>query len=245
VHDHNPADDPLGLQPVGREIRSEKLRHEIQETAGPETISGKIDDCDPGVEGAFLEHVLALETHGFASPSDTLVREGFDLPTPGKLDDATLVAKRQELIHALAAHRLFLHSTNHLGDRELYTWLWSDGLREELMGFGLPTGSCHLDVLGACTESDIILQMRYYADEAERAGFAADFPDFPCRQRRSRLTTATGICRRRQFNARRNFPPTAPTAFQFERSYGIRYADAVGVEHAILYQVHSRRFDNG
>jgi len=177
--DHKAHDDPLGLQPVDREIRIEKIRREIQETARTEMISGKVTDCDPEVEEAFLEHVIALETHGFVSPFDTLVREGFDLPAPEKLDEAALTAKLQELIHTLAARRLFLHSTNHLSDRELYSWLWRDGLREGLMGFGLPIGNCHLDVLGACTEEDIVLQMRYYADEQERAGFAADFPDFP------------------------------------------------------------------
>ena len=142
-------------------------------------IGGKVGDCDPKVEEAFLEHVLALETHGFVCPFDALTRDGFDLPPTEKLGDAALTVKLRELIHALAACRLFLHSTDHLSDRELYTWLWSDGLREELMGFGLPMGNCHLNVLGACREEDIILQMRYYADEEERVRWAADFPDFP------------------------------------------------------------------
>jgi len=176
--DNKSDDDPLGLQPVDREIRSEKHRSQIQETAGTEMISGKMTDCDPEVEEAFLEYVLALETHGYVSPFDTLMREGFDLPGPEKLDEAALTAKLQELIHALAARRRFLHSTNHLSDRELYSWLWGGELREGLMGFGLPMGNSHLDVLGACAEEDIVLQMRYYADEEERAGFAADFPDF-------------------------------------------------------------------
>ena len=47
------------------------------------------------------------------------------------------------------------------------------------MGFGLPFGNCHLDVLGGCSEEDIILQMRYYAGERERTDFGAEFPDFP------------------------------------------------------------------
>jgi hypothetical protein len=177
--DDKPDDDPLGLETVDREIRIEKLRREIQEVAGIDMISGTKADCDAGVEEAFLEHVLALETHGFICPFDALTRDGSDLPPPEKLDDAALSAKLRELIHALAERRLFLHSTDHLSDRELYAWLWSDGLREELMGFGLPMGNCHLDVLGACREEDIILQMRYYANEQERARWSADFPDFP------------------------------------------------------------------
>ena len=62
-----PADDPLGLEGVDREIRVEKLRREIEEAAGGEMFSGKTADCDPGVEEAFLENVLALESHGFAA----------------------------------------------------------------------------------------------------------------------------------------------------------------------------------
>ena len=142
-------------------------------------ISGKMADCGPELEEAFLEHVLALENPGFVCPFDALTRDGFELPPPEKLDDAALTAKIWELIHALAARRLFLHSTDHLSDRKLYTWFWSEGLREELMGFGLPMGNCHLDVLGACTEEDIIVEMRYYADAEERSRWAADFPDFP------------------------------------------------------------------
>ncbi|MGO8836369.1 MAG: hypothetical protein ACLQAH_18860 [Limisphaerales bacterium] len=179
MSDDKPDDDPLGLDHADCEIHIEKLRREIAEVAGDDMVNGSMGDCDPKVEEAFLEHVLALETHGFVCPFDALTSDGFELPSPKKLDDAALTAKLRELIHALAARRLFLHNTDHLSDRELYTWLWSDGLREEMMGFGLPMGNCHLDVLGACREEDIILQMRYYADEQERAHWAVDFPDFP------------------------------------------------------------------
>lgn len=176
-----PSDnDPLGLEGVDREIRIEKLRREIDAVAGGgEMFSGKTADCDPKTEEAFLENVLALETHGFVCPFDTLTKDGLDLPAPEKLDDAVLTPKLWELIHQLAARRLFLHNTDHLSDRELYAWLWSDALREELMGFGLPFGNCHLDVLGGCSEEDIILSMRYYSDDEERARWAKDFPDFP------------------------------------------------------------------
>lgn len=171
--------DPLGLEGVDREIRIEKLRREIDAVAGGKMFDGKTADCDPKIEEAFLEHVLALETHGFACPFDTLIKAGFDLPPPGELDDDALTAKLWELIRELAKRRLFLHSTDHLNDRELYTWLVTDALREELMGFGLPFGNCHLDVLGGCSEEDLVLSMRYYSDDEDRARWAKDFPDFP------------------------------------------------------------------
>jgi|ERR1051326_8363966 hypothetical protein len=175
----SPEDDPLGLDGADREIRIEKLRQNINDVSGEEMLSGKMADCPPEVEEAFLENVLALETHGWVSPLDKLASDGFSLPPSDQLDDAALTAKLWELIKALARQRLFLHCTDHLSDRELYTWLLQDGLREEMMGFGLPFGHCHLDVLGSGSEQDTILQMRYYADEEERARWVADFPDFP------------------------------------------------------------------
>jgi len=74
---------------------------------------------------------------------------------------------------------VFLERTDHLSDRELYTWLWGTALREEFEGFGLPPGNWHVDVLGGGSEEDLILDMRYYADDTERALWAAEFPDFP------------------------------------------------------------------
>lgn len=174
-----PDDDPLGLKGVDREIRIGKLRREIDEVAGGEVFSGKVADCDPKIEEAFLENVLELETHGFVCPLDALNKDGFALPPPAQLDDAALTTKLWELIRELAKRRLFLHCTDHLNDRELYTWLVTDALREEMMGFGLPFGNCHLDVLGSGSEEDIFLSMRYYSDDEERARWAKDFPDFP------------------------------------------------------------------
>ncbi len=172
-------DDPLGLKRVEQEIRIEKLRQEIHEVTGEEMLTGKAEECPPELEEAFLEHVLELETHGFVRPFEALVRDGFNVPPPEELDDAALTSKLQELITELARRRLFLERTDHLSERELYSWLWKDALREELMGFGLPFGNCHLDVLGGCSEEDIIIAMRYYADEEERDRCRGEFPDFP------------------------------------------------------------------
>lgn len=149
-----------------------------RDAAGGEIFGGKVADCDPEIEEAFLENVLALETHGFVCPFDALAKDGFDLTPPDKLDDVALTTKLWELIRELAKRRLFLHSTDHLSDRELYLWLVSDALHEELMGFGLPFGNCHLDVLGGCSEDDLILSMRYYSNDKDRARWMKDFPDF-------------------------------------------------------------------
>jgi hypothetical protein len=177
-HESSP-DDPLGLKRVEQEIRVEKLRQQISEVTGEELLASKTEECSPELEEAFLEQVLALESDGFARPFEVLARDGFSLPPPEELDDVSLPKKLRELIDELARRRLFLECTNHLSDRELYSWLWKHALREELMGFGLPFGNCHLDVLGGRSDEDIGLSMRYYADEEKRARWAAEFPDFP------------------------------------------------------------------
>lgn len=174
-----PSDgDPPRLGDVDLEIHIEKLRREIDEVTGGKMIGGIVSDCDPKFEEAFLENVLELEIHGFVAPLDVLVKDGFDLPPPETLDAATLTVRLWELIRELGRRRLFLHSTDHLSDRELYTWLVADALREEMMGFGLPFGNCHLDVLGGCREEDLILSMRYYSTDEKRALWLKDFPDF-------------------------------------------------------------------
>lgn len=171
-------DEPLGLDKVEHEIRIEKLKKQIEEVAGEQISFDETADCAPELEEAFLENVLALETQGFVRPFDALVQAGLSLPPPDELNDKTLTAKLWEVIRALGERRLYLEQTNHLSDRALYSWLWQDALREELMGFGLPFGHCHIDVLGGCSEEDINLQMRYYASEKQRADFCVEFPDF-------------------------------------------------------------------
>jgi len=177
--------DPLNLDGVDLEIRLEKLRREIKELGGSEVVMGTSPDCDPQLEEAFLEHVLAFETGEGVLPLVALAQEGLSFPPPDELDDPTLSAKLWELIRALAGHRLYLDCTDHLSDRELYVWLWHDAMRTEYVGFGVPPGNWHVDVLGGCSEEDLAIHMRFYADEEERACWAAQFPDFvmPAREK--------------------------------------------------------------
>jgi hypothetical protein len=96
-----PADDPLGLEGVDREIRIERLRREVEKIAGGEMLSGKTAECDPEVEEIFLESVLALEAHGFVCPFEVLIKDGFELPPPEKLNETMLTARLWELIREL------------------------------------------------------------------------------------------------------------------------------------------------
>ena len=173
-------DDPLNLNRPDREIHIEQLKAQLKTIAEGNVIFGESPDCDPAMHAAFLEHVLEFESQVSVRPLDALISEGLDVPAPEELTDAALTAKLWELISALADRHLFLDRTDHLSDRELYTWLRDDALRQEYEGFGvMMRGNWHLDVLGGCSEEDLVLSMRYYASDEERERWAAEFPDFP------------------------------------------------------------------
>jgi hypothetical protein len=53
------------------------------------------------VEEIFLESVLALEAHGFVCPFEVLIKDGFELPPPEKLNETMLTARLWELIREL------------------------------------------------------------------------------------------------------------------------------------------------
>jgi hypothetical protein len=73
---------------------------------------------------------------------------------------------------------VFLSQTDHLSDRELYTLLWDDTLREPVKDVPLDESSAwHIDLLSGGGEEDTRLYMKYYADEETRRRWLADFPD--------------------------------------------------------------------
>jgi hypothetical protein len=67
-----------------------------------------------------------------------------------------------------------------LSDRELYTKLWGDLLREETKDILLDQDSaCHYQLLSSGAEEDTYLYLKYFADEEWRAWWHKDFPDDP------------------------------------------------------------------
>jgi hypothetical protein len=164
---------------VEREKRIAELKRQAEELAGGKMVTGEMEDTPPEVEEGFWQYVVNYEKAPWTTNFKQLEEAGIELPAPETLNDEQLTKKLWEVIHALALLRVFLDETDHLSDRELYTELWSDMLREEVKAMPPdPDGAYHLSPLGGCSEEDIQLQMKYYADDEWRQQFQEEFPDF-------------------------------------------------------------------
>ena len=142
-----------------------------------EEIIWMSEECAPEAAAQFRLSVAAYEQAPWTTHFQELVDAGVKLPAPESMDDRRLVAKLWEVIGALAQMRVFLSQTDHLSDRELYTLLWGDTLRESVKDVPLDESSAwHIDLLGG-GEEDTRLYMKYYADEETRRCWLADFPD--------------------------------------------------------------------
>lgn len=162
-----------------RRKRINELQRRADELAGGEMVAWKSDELSPEMEKDFLQSVIAYESAPLTTHCQQLEDAGVELPNPETMDDEKLTAKLWEVIEALARMRVFLNSTNHLNDRELYTELSSDVLREETKAMVLDEYSAwHIDLIGSGSEEDIYLWMKYYADEETRRQWKNDFLDY-------------------------------------------------------------------
>ena len=169
----NGHDDPE------RKKRIDELKRQADELAGGETLAWKSDDLSPEMEEEFLQNIEAYESASWTTHYQQLEEADVEMSDPATMDDEKLTSKLWEVIEALARMRAFLNSTNHLSDRELYTELSSEVLREETRAMVLDEYSAwRIDLIGSGSEEDVYLWMKYYADEETRRQWMKDFPDY-------------------------------------------------------------------
>lgn len=138
------------------------------------------DDYPTEIQEQLQKQIDAFEQAIWHSSFQTLIESGIALPPPDALAESALHTKLQEVIHALALMNSYLEHTDHLSDRELYSLLWNDVLREETV-MDSPTADliCHIDLIGSGSEADSQLYLKYYADENERIHWLNAFPNDP------------------------------------------------------------------
>jgi hypothetical protein len=164
---------------VDREIRIERMKGELEELSGGSLISGAFGESSLELEEIFLERVCEFEKAELDTNFNRLVERGVKMVPPAELDDSNLRAKLQQVLQTLAEMRCFLHDTDHLSDRELYTWLWSDGLREETPDLSQLGGAWHTSPIGSCNDEDTAVFLKYYASKKERRQWKNDFLNEP------------------------------------------------------------------
>ena len=109
-------------------------------------------------------------------PLELLEQRGVCLPDDLQLDDASLHDRLWMVIHAMAGLGMFVESTDHLSDRELYRHLVKVVLPEP--SFLEPDDASfgtHVDIIGGFSEEDVRVYLTYYADEGERDSFRENF----------------------------------------------------------------------
>jgi hypothetical protein len=126
----------------------------------------------------FLERVLAMEESEEKPLISQLENAGVRVPPPEDLDDGKLHEKLWDVIHAMALAGHYLTHTDHLSDRELYELLWTEILREPTsVNPDTSTTSCHIDILGGCSDEDLKIRLQYYADDDERDCWESEYQD--------------------------------------------------------------------
>lgn len=112
-------------------------------------------------------------------PLEVLRAKGVEIPDEESLDDSSLHERLWVVIHAMAEIGLYLESTDHLSDRELYRHLVTEALVEETMLPLSANGAWHLSPIGGFSEEDLEVYYRYYADEEDRRLLRVDGVELP------------------------------------------------------------------
>src|SRR5215217_1855484 len=163
------ADEP------DQEERIAKLRQELEKLGG-NALS--LESMPADMEEEFLKQVLEYECADPISLFRLLENSGLEIPLPDGLDDDAVTIKLKEIVERMASLGAYLLHTNHLTERELYVYLYHDGLREEAVLFPEnPSYAYMIDLTGSGSDADNQTYLKYYADEEHRKQWARDWPD--------------------------------------------------------------------
>ena len=160
-----------------QEKRIQRMREEIEKLGG---TFGCDADMPADLEEEFLKHVLEYEHAEPITLFQLLVNSGFEIPVPHSLDDAELARTLKELAEKMASVGAYLTNTDHLSDRELYQYLFDDGLREEATLFPENDSYAYvIDLTGSGSDEDMQTFLKYYADDDFRERWGKDWPRDP------------------------------------------------------------------
>lgn len=154
--------------------RISRLRQELEKLGGN---TYTFDSMPAEMEEEFLRQVLEYESAEPISLFRLLENTGLEIPAPDQIDDDALTNKLKEIVERMASLGAYLMHTDHLTDRELYNYLYFDGLREEAVLFPEnPSYAFLIDLTGSGSEADNQTYLKYYAGKEHREQWARDWP---------------------------------------------------------------------
>ena len=131
-------------------------------------------------EEELMDALFWAELHGIRDVEIRTIREWLERDgrriVPHPADDA-LPGELHSLLDRLGSIYVFVHSTDHLSDRELYEFLIDEDRLGAHMAV-LPHNCVHIDVIGSGSEEDNEIYLRYYATENERQDWKEGFPEY-------------------------------------------------------------------
>jgi hypothetical protein len=163
------------LDDVNRQIRIKELKKQVEKLGA--IMSGESQTLSSEVQETFWQRVLAFEQAPRTTLFLQLIDFGVQLPDPKEMNEHELGRKLWEVIYRLAELKMYIESTDHLSDRELYTMLWSDLLHQSTVLLPDDSTCRRIDLIGSGSEEDTLLWLKYYADEESRSAWIKQFPD--------------------------------------------------------------------
>jgi len=161
-----------------RKDRIERLKQQIREVVGDEAFFGSIPACPPEIEESFLEHVLRFEQASRQPLRERLADAGIVLTDPDELADKDLTQQMWDAIQALLTLHIIPTNTDHLSDRQVYTYLWYTARSGETVTPDFFSRGWYIDFTGH-GEEGIDVYVKYYANADERRAYRRRFPHHP------------------------------------------------------------------
>jgi len=167
------------MDELDRVTNVDRMKARLSRMSGGKLVAGEVAALPAELREEFWRRVLAFECGPFTTDFQRLAGAGVELPAPESMGDAELTSKLWEVIGRLARMRVFISRTDHLSNRDLYSLLWHEALREEVpVDLDEDDGASHIDLLGAGRDEDAQLYLKFYADEAERRDWLESFPGY-------------------------------------------------------------------
>ncbi len=159
--------DRNDLKLVDRAIKIEELKEEAAQH-------------DEFHDQGFWELVYDYEYAPITTDYELLCDDCVEMPALEYLDEDELSAKVWEIIEALARNRVYITSTDHLSDAELYNQLIGDVLHEPRRDVVLQDQAFFsYDLVGSGSDQDTETFFRYYANERDRILWGDDAQGMP------------------------------------------------------------------